>query len=224
MSNINYQRFHRAATRCKELGTGKNTKPIVANVYQNNTQAPLEAFIAAHQTLSQKESAAAKENKEAKAILSAVDVPFRVARATVLAFVPTLDVPATLSAQPTVTDQVLAVESLLDIVDDYVGTPWADEILKGDFGTLAPNVVKEVSEAAEADKDLAAARQARAAAYGPAYEKYIAFKRVVRAQYGASSLEYRRIHLRTTGGNETEEEETPQAEGAEGTGDKPGEK
>lgn len=224
MSNINYKRFHRAAARCKELGTGKNTKALVVQVYQHDTQAALEAFIAAHQAVDQKESSSAKENKEAQSALSAIDTPYQAARATVKAFVPTLKLPDTLKRQPTVTDQVLAVESLLDIVDDYAGTPWADEILKGDFGTLAPNVVKEVSEAAEADKDLAAARQARAAAYGPAYEKYISFKRVVRAQYGASSLEYRRIHLRTTGGNETEEEETPQAENAEGTGDKPGEK
>jgi len=37
---------------------------------------------------------------------------------------------------------------------------------------------------------------ARAAAYGLAYEKYLAFKRVVRDAYGPSSKQYPRIHVR----------------------------
>lgn len=210
MSNLNYKRFHRILTRCKELGTAKDTKPIVSQIYQSSAQAPIETFIGIHQALSQKESSSAKENQEANSALDAIDGPFRVARAAALAFVPTLSLPETLKQQPTLTDKLLAIESLLDAIDDYMGTPWADELLKGEFGTLAPKVIQEVTESQQADKELADARQARAAAYGPAYEKYIAFKRLVRAQYGASSLEYRRIHLRASGGDE---EQMPEAEG-----------
>ena len=46
---------------------------------------------------------------------------------------------------------------------------------------------------------MAAARDERAQAYGLAYERYLAFKRVVREVCGSTSKQYKRIHLRMAG-------------------------
>ena len=64
-------------------------------------------------------------------------------------------------------------------------------------------MVKELYEAIEANKVRSSARTERAKAYGPTYEKYIAFKRVVRSARGPHSKEYHhRIHIRGTAGGE----------------------
>lgn len=212
MSDLPYKRFFRILVRCKELGSAKDAKPIVAQIYQSVSKNAIEHYIACHQAVDQRESSTAKENKEAKLALEAMDAPFRTARAAAMAFMPTLKLPDTLKRQPTFTDKIAAIETLLDIIDDYQGAPWADELLKGDFGTLAPKVIQELSESEAADAQLLEARQARSEAYGPAHDHYIAFKRLVRAQYGASSIEYRRIHVRMGGDNGADEEEAPKAE------------
>jgi hypothetical protein len=172
---------------------------------------PADTFLAAQKSVTAGESAAAKEGSEASAALESIDKPYREARAVTLAYLPTLKVPDTLKRQPTDTDKMTAIESLLDAIDDHVGTPWADEVLSGEFGERAPQAIKEISESVEANKSLAGAKQARAAAYGPAYEKYLAFKRVVRDVHGPASKEYKRIHLRASGGGA--EEEGPGGEG-----------
>ena len=128
---------------------------------------------------------------------------------TVRAYVPTLIVPDTLKRQPTDTDKVSAVEDLLDAIDDHVGEKWADEALSGEFGTMAPKFIKEMSESITASKSLSAARETRASAYGPAYEKYLAFKRVVREAHGPTSKEYQRIHLRAKTAADDGTEEPP---------------
>jgi hypothetical protein len=127
----------------------------------------------------------------------ALDEPFRTARSTALAFDPTLVLPEPLEVQPTDTDRVTAIETIIDVVDDHIGAPWADEILAGELGTKGPNVVREINEAIAANKNVSAARQARAEAYGPTYERFLRFKRVVRDALGPSSPQYRRIHGRT---------------------------
>ena len=88
-------------------------------------------------------------------------------------------------------------------------TEWADNLLKGPFGVQAPLVIKEIAESVEANKDLSKAREARAKAYGPAYEHYLAFKRVVREAYGPTSKEYKRIHIASSKGAAEEGEDAP---------------
>ncbi|TKD04480.1 hypothetical protein [Polyangium fumosum] len=207
MGAIDYKRFYRLLARCQDLGTDVNARPVVARVYGDVLKVVGEAFLTAHKTVVAGESAAGKEGAEANAALVSIDQPYREARAVALAYVPTLLVPDTLKRQPTDTDKVTALEDLLDAVDDHLGTPWADEIVNGDFGQRAPHVIKEIRESVEANTALANAKTTRATAYGPAYEKYLSFKRVVREVHGPSSKEYKRIHLRASSGGEEGEGE-----------------
>ncbi|MRG97339.1 hypothetical protein [Polyangium spumosum] len=206
MGAIDYKRFYRLLTRCQELGEDMNARPVVSRVYGDVLKGAGEAFLAAHKSVLAGESAAGKEGAEANAALVAIDQPYREARAIALAYVPTLSVPDTLKRQPTDTDKVNALEDLLDAVDDHLGAPWADDIVTGEFGQSAPQVIKEIRESVEANTSLANAKTARATAYGPAYEKYLSFKRVVREVHGPASKEYKRIHLRASPGAEEQGE------------------
>ena len=71
--------------------------------------------------------------------------------------------------------------------------------MQGPFGRKAADAVREVAEAIASSKTLDDAVKARAEAFGAAYERYLPFKDVVRATYGASSARYRRIHIRANG-------------------------
>ncbi len=206
MGNIDYKRFGRVLARCEETATAKTAKGSVVRVHTSLLKKPAEEFLGADRAVNVAESAASKENKEASAALVEIDGLYRESRAVALAFVPTLKVPDTLKRQPTDTDKVNAIEALLDVIDDHAGKDWADELLGGGFGLKAPLAIKEINEAIEANKELSSAREARAKAFGPAYEHYLAFKRVVREAYGPQSKEYKRIHVAApVGGGEEDE-------------------
>ena len=127
-----------------------------------------------------------------------------------LEFVKGRSVPETLKSQPTYTDKKLAVERLLDAIDDHPDAPWAKTLLEGEFGKRAPLVIKEIDEATAADRNLMSARNERAKAYGPTYEAYLSFKRVVRSALGPASKEYRSIHIRSNGSIEDDPAEPNQ--------------
>jgi hypothetical protein len=129
--------------------------------------------------------------------------------------VPEASLPATLKVQPTDTDKLNAIEALVDALDDHASEAWAEEQAKGTFGLLAPRTVNELNEAIAANKAFADARDERATAYGPAYERYLRFKRVVRDGLGAKSKQYKRIHVRATSVEEAPEEAPPKSEGGE---------
>lgn len=84
-------------------------------------------------------------------------------------------------------------------MDDDPNAPWAKDVLDGAFGQRAPKAVQELEEASAADVIFAKVQEARSTAFGLAYEKFVRFKNVVRQAYGPSSLEYRRIHVRSNG-------------------------
>ena len=107
-----------------------------------------------------------------------------------------------------------AIEKLLDVLDEHVGQPWADDLIQGEFGTKGAKAVKELNESIAANKALNKAQMARAQAYGPAYEKYLRFKRVVRDALGPSSKQYRRIHLRASSGDVEGDSAPPASAGA----------
>jgi len=104
-----------------------------------------------------------------------------------------------------------AIEELFEVLETNAAEPWAKALLDGDFGKLAPETVREIDEANRADATVAAARKARAEAYGVAYDQYLSFKRVVRSACGPTSREYHRIHLRSVDGTEPEEPVAPVA-------------
>jgi len=199
--NIDYDRFTRILTRCAELATDPAQPPILGSVYKAMAEEKITKFLTASKKVDAALTAFAKENREALKALDALDAPYRVARAAVLAVLPEAVLPDTLKSQPTDTDKLNAIERLLDVIDDNAGKPWADTLLQGPFGQQAPGTIKEINEAITASTARSAALTDRAAAYGPAYEVYLAFKRVVRNACGPGSKEYRRIHLRASPGS-----------------------
>ena len=215
--NIDYDRFTRILTRCAELATDPAQPPILGSVFKAMAEEKITTFLSAAKKVDAALTAFAKENREALKALDALDAPYRVARAAVLAVLPGTVLPDTLKSQPTDTDKLNAIERLLDVIDDNAGKPWADTLLQGPFGQQAPGTIKEINEAITASTARSAALTDRAAAYGPAYEVYLAFKRVVRNACGPGSREYRRIHLRASPASAGQEDGGPEAPSSEAT-------
>ena len=209
MASIDHSRFVRILERCSEIAKQSGLQPIVAVTYNDSLKSAADAFRAAHAAVAKKEMAWGKENGQALEALRSFDRAYTTARAAAKAFVPAPRVPETLKSLPTDTDKKLAVETLLDVIDDHPQETWAKTLLEGEFGLRAPVVVKELEEAIEANKQLSAARTERAKLYGPAYEKYLPFKRVVRSACGSTSREYQRIHLRGSGTIEDDDAPKP---------------
>ncbi len=207
MSNIDYDRFTRVATRCAELASDPAQPPIVGLLYKETADLRISTFLTAGKAVDVAMTAFAKENHEALQALTVLDAPYAVARSAVLAVFPQTVLPDTLKTLPTDTDKLNAIERLLDVIDDHAGKPWADALLAGPFGQQAPKTIQEVQQAIEASKARSRAITDRAAAYGPAYEAYLAFKRVVRSACGPASREYRRIHLRASPGASPKDDE-----------------
>lgn len=205
---IAYERFARVVTRCIEIANETDADPVVAGVFKETFADPATAYLATETALSTALTDFARENREAVAALASLDAPYRVARAAISAVLPGTDLPDTLKALPTDTDQLNAITRMVDVIDDHVGKPWADAVLAGEFGTKAPKTIQELEESIAANKGLSKAKTGRAAAYGPTYELYVAFKRVVRNAYGPGSKQYRRIHLRASPGEGTGPEGT----------------
>jgi hypothetical protein len=200
--SIDYERFARVLHRCKEVADDPEINEVVKHVHKQVLASPAEEFLAADATLGARMVAYERENTEALKALGDLDGPYRIARSTLIAIHPETAkaVPDTLKSLPTDTDKLRAIERLLDTIDDHIGTEWADALLKGEFGAKAAKALKEINEGIAANKSLSDATGARSKAYGPAYEKYLAFKRVVRDALGPGSKHYRRIHLRASPG------------------------
>jgi len=216
---IDYERFNRVITRSIEVAKEPDADPIVASVFTETLADEATAYLAMDTEVSAATTQFAQENREALKALAALDAPYRVARAAVVAILPETELPDTLKSLPTDTDQLNAIARLIDIIDDHVGKEWADKLLAGEFGTTAVRTTQELSESIAANKRLSKAKTDRAAAYGPTYEKYLAFKRVVRNAYGPGSKQYRRIHLRASPGAASPEAPAtpPPATGGTGT-------
>jgi len=197
---IAYDRFARVVTRCIEIANETDANPVVVGVFKETFEKPATAYIATDTAISTAMTDFAKENREALAALAGLDGPYRMARAAISAVLPGTDLPDTLRTLPSDTDQLNAIKRMVDVIDDHVGKPWADALLTGEFGTKATTTINELEESIAANKGLSKAKSDRAAAYGPTYELYLAFKRVVRNAYGPGSKQYRRIHLRASPG------------------------
>jgi hypothetical protein len=198
--NINYERFVRVLERCAELGQQAGINPAIAHVYNVALAGPAAAYLDADSAVSDALVACEKESAEAFQALSFLETPYKVARSTLKAIHPeTVKArPATLASLTTDTDKLKAIRWLHDEIQKHAGAAWADAQLTGEFGLKAEAALKEIGEAIDANKDLTTAKMARAAAYEPAYVKYVDFKQVVRDALGAGSKEYRRIHLRAS--------------------------
>jgi hypothetical protein len=212
---IDHVRFHRVASRCVEVAEEQDAPPVLVEVYKTSVEQPLQKYLSASTAVQDAWSHASAQGAEASEALAALDGPYRVARSATAAVVRNVKLPDTLKAQPTDTDKQNAIERLLDVINQYAGQPWADVLLTGEFGQKGAAALKEVGEAIEADKALQKARSARAQAFGPAWKAYRSFKRLVRDALGASSKQYRRIHVRSGAGlpEVGEDEEAPPSVG-----------
>jgi hypothetical protein len=212
MGAIDYERFYRVLTRCGEIAREHGMKASVVWGYINVLKPAAETFRSAHHEVTNAEASFKKEAGEALSALSTLDAPYQKTRSVVLAFAPGTALPETLKGQRSDTEKLNAIETLLDELDDHAGEAWADEEAQSAFGQQAAGTVKELNEAIAANASLAEAGDRRAQAYGPAYERYLRFKRVVRDELGAKSKQYKRIHLRGLMAAEDEDE------GGEGQG------
>lgn len=197
---IDYPRFHRVVIRAGDLVARPDVNPIVKTVYQQTLAADAAAFIAAHKAIANAEKSHKKERAEALVALAEIEQPYIEARAAMEVFIDDLALPKALSTLETATDKRDAIASMLEIIDAHDDAPgWAKDLTDGAFGRLAPGAIREITEWIAADGDLEKAVRARAAAYGAAYPDFIAFRRVVRASYGKSSVHYRRLVVRSSG-------------------------
>jgi hypothetical protein len=176
-------------------------------VYAEVLANPSAIFRKSHDAVHVAESIAAEKTLQVRQMVDAFDPVYRAARSVVLAILPASKLPDTLKKQPTETEVVLAIETLVSIVESHAGAAWSDTLMSGRFGTLAPKVQAAMTESDEARNALAKARQQRADAYGPAYTGYLAFKRVVRDVLGPSSRQYRKLHPRKSASQELETDE-----------------
>jgi hypothetical protein len=196
--------------RCAEVASEDGAKKSVAMVHNDRLKDPAGKFLTAQDAVTKAEGAWAKENAESLAALADLDQPYQETLAVVSAYLPHEVLPATLKALPTDTDRLKAIGDLVDLLDLNQSEAWATEQLGGDFGTRAPQAVTELEESIVANKACSKARDERAGAYGLAYERYLAFKKVVRAAYGPTSKQYQRIHIRSGKSAEPTPKPTPQ--------------
>ncbi len=204
MAMVDLDKMARLLVRCEEIALAPNAKPMVKLTYMGVLEERAHAFMDANRAVVKIESLQAKEMREANVALERLDQPYREARSVVKAFVPTAKVPATLKQLTTDTDRLQAIGGLLDVLKEYESHGWAGELMGGVFGQTATSTMNEVAEGIAASRALADARKTRAEALEPAYEAYLRFKRVVRDAMGSKSLEYRRIHVRSSSGGDPE--------------------
>ncbi|HZF50469.1 MAG TPA: hypothetical protein VE093_17550 [Polyangiaceae bacterium] len=216
MAHIVFGRFKRLLTRCQEVASEPAMNAGVVAVHTSVVKPAADAFLKAHDAVVQGETDLAEQGSEAAVALREMDPLYRVARSVLLAFKPGAVLPITLRSQPTDTDKMNAIEDLLKALNKHAGEAWADAQLQGAFGVSGAKAVTSMKEAIAANKALSKAREDRASAYDPAYDGYLAFKRVVRDALGSKSKQYKRIHLRDTGADADADAGTDAGENASG--------
>lgn len=212
--NMSYPLLVRMLERCKEIRNEPNVHSVAALVYDAIMVTVTAAFLAAHASLKDAEDAAKKEGHEADGALERIHQPYAVARSASQALTHEISVPAALTSLPTDTDKKNAIQSLFDTLTRRAATEeWAQTLLAQPFGTLAPEVIREINEKILSEASVAKARKDRATAFGPAYEALIDFKAVVHDAYGSTSPQYRRLNVRDI---EDDEEENGGGGGGDG--------
>jgi len=205
MAAIDYARFALVLRRCAEIAADNVAEKQVSRAYALSLREAAEPFLAAHDAVAVAERAFERDvrNKKLVEAVAALDASYGVARGVVKQYFPDAGLPDSLKAMPSLFERAIAVETLLNILDDsVVDETWAAREIMGAFGASAPVVLKDLGEAALASAPLGRASQARASAYAPAFERHLVFKRVVRQVLGPQSGQYQSIHWRVAWGKE----------------------
>jgi hypothetical protein len=200
-----YDLIYRLLARAAEVAAEPGVSIGVKQVYEGVLAPCSVAFCKGHEAVADAEGAAKQARRIARERQEELDPVYREARLVVLAFLPDKTLPGTLGVQLTDTDTLAAVTALSAALQSSAGESWASAVLQGPYGTLAPKVIEALHASIAATKALAAARQERAKARKPAYDKYQVFKRIVRETLGASSVQYRRLHVRPKVAKQIEE-------------------
>lgn len=188
--------------RCSEIAAEASGTSIPVT-YAEILKGPADIFLAAHEAVLVEERALAKEKAALVASLDALGPSYSSTLAVVKERVPKVALPDSFVGLTSVFDRALAVEALLNILDDSIlEETWAVKEIAGPFGTSAPSVLRELGEAALLSPSFCGASDARARAYGPAFERLRVFKRAVRRVLGPQSGQYQSIHWRSAWGHE----------------------
>jgi hypothetical protein len=219
MSALEFDFMYRILTRAAEVASEPGMNICVVNAYDGLLKGPSMVFCKAHEDVSDAMSSYGRDTREAVEAFDVLDTHYKLARTMVLAFVPDKVLPDTLRSLATDTDKLNAIKSLLGALSKHAGEKWADDILAGEFGAQAPQAAKDLEDAIASNKALAQARDARAEAYEPAYEKLVVFRRVVRDALGSRSKQYKRLDLKQRKNAAPEEQGAkPPAECSTGAG------
>jgi hypothetical protein len=217
MRRLNHHRLNRFLQRCEEIVQEPGMSSIVTHVYQGALKQKADIYRGAFDAIAVAESAAGQAELAVGDAVEELEAPYKAARSVVLAMAPATVVPATLAAQTTDTDMLYAIKTLVDVISAHTGQVWADDLLKGEFGTKSANATDAITKAISAKKALDKAIDERAGAFDPAYKALVAFRRVVRDALGPSSKQYQRLHVRARPDSEEPEleDETEAPRGAQ---------
>lgn len=202
MASIDYARFALVLKRCAEIAGDATAGSKLARAYHAVLAPAALPFLAAHEAALSAERGFERENRDLCAAMDALDPSYRVARAVVRKHFPDAGIPEMLLPLAYLSDKAMAIEALLNILDDSMDEPWAVVEISGEFAEAAPAVVKELGEAIMLDTALRRTFDARASTYGLAFERHLLFKRVVREAFGPHSGQYQSIHWRVAWAHE----------------------
>lgn len=203
MSSIDYARFALVLQRCREVANDSGASAQVLAAYRDVLATAADTFLAAHAQAADAERDFEQRNGHFGEAMTALDMPYCAARMAVKEHFPDAGLPPSLLDCPSLFDKAIAVETLLNILDDsFIDESWAAKEANGAFGRKAPGIVRELGEAVVMSRSLVAMLDERAVAYGPAFERHLVFKRVVRQASGAASGQYQSIHWRVAWGKE----------------------
>jgi hypothetical protein len=199
---IRFQVLDRFVGRMADIAESSDTSSDIKCVYDELIAPATMAFRESQDAVVTAKSASDRANLLSRQTLVEVDSLYLTIRAVVLLVDPAQVLPDTLKAQTTDTDALRAIGALVSVVKSHAGEAWADALMAGKFGTLAPKAEAALKASIAASDALEKARNRRRAAYFPAYAGYLTFKRIVRELLGASSRAYRRLTLRTMESND----------------------
>lgn len=213
MAAVDYARFHRLAGRAQEVRDAPGAPVLIVAVYQRSAATPLARFTTAHAGVDDATTRLNHANGEIAKNIEAMKRHSNTALAAIAAVLPETKLPGPLSTQATDTDRRQMLQRVFTILTPFAGEDWADELLQGEFGTLGTQFIGYLNDAIQAANDLQAARAERAAAFEPAWQAFIAFRRLVRSKYGVAARQHRRLQVRKVDADE--EDEAPPEEGEE---------
>lgn len=203
MSSIDYARFALVLMRCAEIARDEGAGSQVRVVYQGLLEGALVSYLRAHDEAVAAQRVFEADHADLNGLIDGLDAAYGAARAVVKEHFSDAGLPSSLLDLGTLFDKLNVAESLLNILDDsFVDEPWAAKEMNGPFGRRMPGLLKDAGAAVLSDAPLFSKLEERALRYGPAYERHLQFKRVVRQVYGPASGHYQSIHWRASWGKE----------------------